>query len=62
MAPVPNVIIVDSRDDSRYVYVIVEPACKVPVLKVKLNDECYVMTLIDNKCHLNLDLSDCKGK
>lgn len=59
MIQATDVIIVDSRDDNRYVYVVINQ-CKVPVMKVKLKDTCYVMRLIGNKCHLNLDLTDCE--
>ncbi len=55
-----DVIIVDSKDDPRYVFVIVDQ-CRVPVIKVKLKDTCYVLRLVGNACHLDLDLSDCEN-
>lgn len=53
-----NLSIVDSRDDSKYVFIVID-GCKTPVLKIKLKDQCYVLRLVDKNCHLELDLSDC---
>jgi hypothetical protein len=54
-----DINIVDSRDDSKLTYLIVND-CKVSVLKVKLNDICYVMKLVNSTCHIELDNQDCR--
>lgn len=62
MAPVnqqTDVIVVDSRDNPAIVFVIVDQ-CKVPVMKVKMHNTCYVMKLVSDVCHLELDLTDCE--
>lgn len=51
--------IVDSRDDNKLAYIVVD-GCKVPIFKVKLNDLCYVMKLVDNVCHIELDYKECE--
>lgn len=53
-----NVEIIDSRDDSSLVYIIVNN-CKVSVKKVKIKDFCYVLKIIGDKCHISLDMKDC---
>lgn len=45
----PNVEIIDSRDDSRYTYIVVDQ-CAAKVLKTRIKDECYVMRIVGNKC------------
>jgi len=54
----PHLSIIDSRDDAKIVYVIVDN-CKTVVAKAKIKDVCYVLTLVDRTCHLNLDLKEC---
>lgn len=58
MMPMINVEIFDSRDDSKIAYVLVND-CKVRVKKAKIGDFCYVLKLIGNTCHLDIDLTDC---
>jgi len=58
----PNVDIIDSRDDNKYTYVVLDE-CVVPVLKTKIGDTCYVFKLVENKCHVEfLNKKECKGK
>ncbi len=60
MFPAPiDISVFDSRDDSKLVYVVVGD-CKAPILKVKLNDLCYVLKIVNNVCHLELDTKDCE--
>lgn len=54
-----NIEIIDSRDDARQVYVVVN-TCAVPMAKVKLKDFCYVLKLIGDMCHISIDLKDCE--
>lgn len=54
-----DVKVVDSRDDSRYTYFMADD-CKFMALKSKLNDMCYIMRIVDNVCHLKLDVKGCK--
>ena len=54
-----DINIVDSRDDSKLTYLVVSE-CKVPILKVKLNDLCYIMKLVNETCHIELDEKGCK--
>lgn len=60
MMPTINLEIVDSRDDSKMTYVILD-SCQVKVAKVKLNDLCYIMRLINNECHVDLDVKGCEA-
>lgn len=48
----------DSRDDSKMAYILVNN-CKVPVVKAKIGDFCYVLKLIGDKCHVSIDMQDC---
>lgn len=54
-----NVQVLDSRDDSRYTYFMADN-CKFMALKSKLNDLCYIMRIVDNVCHIQLDIKGCK--
>lgn len=58
----PNVEFIDSRDDNRYTYVIVQN-CTAPILKTKLNDMCYIMKIVNNECHVQFETTkECQGK
>lgn len=56
LAPI-NISIIDSRDDVKLTYVVVND-CKVPVLKTKINDACYVLMLVNDVCHIKLDMTE----
>lgn len=53
-----NVEVLDSRDDSRYTYFLIDN-CKFMALKSKLNDECYIMHIVGKECHIQLDTKGC---
>jgi hypothetical protein len=58
----PDIQIIDSKDDPKAVYVVVDE-CKALVQKIKLKDVCYVLRVVNNVCYLNLDpkqLEECK--
>ncbi len=55
---IANVEIIDSRDDSSKVYVIVDN-CEVKMPKNKLGDYCYMLKAVSNICKLKIDLKDC---
>ena len=54
-----DIKIVDSRDDNKISFLYIEN-CKVPILKTKLNNICYIMKLVGNICHIELDVSECE--
>lgn len=54
----PDIRIIDSIDEAQIVFIMVDN-CKTTVLKTKLKDTCYVLTLVNNTCHINLDLKEC---
>jgi hypothetical protein len=58
--PLPEISIQDSVDDSRASFITVDD-CKIRVMKVKLKDTCYIMKIVDNICHLDIDLKDCES-
>lgn len=53
--------IIDSRDDSRIAYII-SGDCKAPILKAKIKDMCYILKVVGNVCHMELDTPECEGK
>jgi hypothetical protein len=59
IAPV-TIEIIDSRDDNKLTYILVNNSCKVPILKTKLNDLCYIMRVVGNTCHIELDTTECE--
>lgn len=61
LIPTDDFQIVDSRDDSRITYIIFGD-CKAPILKAKIKDMCYIMKIVGNVCHLELDSKECVGK
>lgn len=57
---VPNIDVIDSRDDNRYTFVVVDK-CKAPILKTKVNDICYILRVVNDVCHIQLDSNnECK--
>ncbi len=56
-----NMAIVDSRDDSKVSFIIIGD-CKVPFTKAKVNDMCYILKIVGNVCHLELDTPECENK
>jgi len=50
-----NVDIVDSRDDSRFVFVIVNKKCKLEVSKQQLKDYDLVVQKVMDLCGVQLD-------
>jgi len=54
-----DIQIIDSVDDNRVTFVIVN-GCKVAILKAKIKDMCYVLKLVGNICHVDIDTNDCE--
>lgn len=61
MQPINDFQIIDSRDDSRIAF-IEFGTCKAPVLKTRINDMCYILKIVGDVCHLELDTPECEGK
>lgn len=58
MAPI-DISIVDSRDDAKVCFIVVDD-CRVSILKTKLNDLCYIMKVVGDICHIQLDTKGCE--
>ncbi len=56
---IPDINIIDSQDDVKLAYIEIAN-CKVPVVKAKLGDMCYILKIINNVCHIELDTKDCE--
>jgi hypothetical protein len=56
--------IVDSREDNKTSFLYVKGddfECRVPIIKAKINDLCYIMKLVGTDCHINLDTKGCEA-
>jgi hypothetical protein len=51
--------IIDSRDDSAVCYLVVND-CKAKVMKARLGDMCYILRIVNDVCHINLDTTGCE--
>jgi hypothetical protein len=56
-----NIQVIDSRDDSRYTYFVADD-CHFKALKAKIGDLCYIMRIVENECHIKLDVANCEEK
>lgn len=54
-----NISILDSQDDAKMVYIVANE-CKVKILKVKLNNLCYIMKVLGDVCHIEFDTKGCE--
>lgn len=59
--PAQDFQIIDSRDDAKITFIMFGD-CKAPVLKAKIKDMCYILKIVGNICHLELDTPECEGK
>jgi hypothetical protein len=48
-----------SDSNSKIEWVVVDD-CAVQIEKAKMRDECYVLKKVNDFCHLDLDLKECK--
>lgn len=59
MQPDINIQVIDSRDDSRYTYFMAND-CHFKALKARIDDLCYIMRIVENECHITLDVKGCE--
>jgi hypothetical protein len=64
MALIPNskaldISYVDSKTNNNITYVLVDD-CAVPIFKKKVGNQCYVLKKVNDFCHLQLNMDDCK--
>lgn len=50
----------DSVTNPKLSWVLVDD-CAVPVLKAKSKDTCYIIKKVNDFCHLDLNLKECKN-
>jgi hypothetical protein len=53
-----TVDIIDSRDDSKTTYVVVDDDCKVSVQKKNLSDMRKIIEKVNRECDLDLNIGD----
>ncbi len=49
---------IDSKTNPNLRWVLIDD-CKVPIMKDKMSDICYVVKKVNNTCHLHLTFEDC---